>query len=113
MEIFKSGNWTLTKNGIQWGGPPDFLIPQSSIGQPGSGYRKKMYDTLVQMTEKTWLTKDDIGNLNTIYIFALEYYNIGFSKDISFVETFQEQKKLLEDREDDPKSDEITLGGGD
>ncbi len=113
MEIFKCGNWTLTPNGIQWGGHPDFLIPKTSIGQSGTGHRKKMYDTLVHMTEKTWLTKEDVSDLNTIYIFALEYYNIGFSKDISFVETFLEQKKLLEEREDDPMSDELTAGGGD
>lgn len=113
MEIFKCGNWTLTKNGIQWGGQQDFLIPLTHIGQSGSGNRIKMYETLVDLTAKTWLTKEDISDLNTAYIFALEYFNIGFSKEISLVETFQEQKKLLEEREDDPSSDELTLGGGD
>jgi len=113
MSVFKCGNWTLTNAGIHWGGQPDYLIPRTSIGQPGSGYRKKMYDSLVHMTEKTWLSRDDLYSLNTTYIFALEYYNIGFSPDISLVETLKEQQKLLDERDDEPESDELTLGGGD
>jgi hypothetical protein len=54
-----------------------------------------MYDWLVHMVEKTWLTRTDIYALNTALIYAMEEFKIPFPDDLSFVATFNEQDKEL------------------
>jgi hypothetical protein len=113
MEIFRSGKWSVIPDGIKWNGHPAYTLHKESVGARGSGSGSKMYEALVHLTRKTWLTNDDIYTLNTAYIFALEYFKKGFSPDISFEATLLEQKRLLDERNDEPPSDELTMGGGD
>jgi hypothetical protein len=57
-----------------------------------------MYDWLVHLPEKTWLTETDVYSLNTALIYAIELSGRGFPSNLSFVETFKEQQKLLRTR---------------
>jgi hypothetical protein len=109
MEISKIGSWTITADGIIWSGQPDvdYLIHKDRLDKAGTGERENTYDWLIHMVEKTWLTRKDIYALNTAFIFALEYFKVGFSKEISFVETFKEQEKELKKKEFDSASFKI------
>jgi hypothetical protein len=54
-----------------------------------------MYDWLVHMPIKTWLTTEDVYALNTALIYSLEKFEMGFDPNISFVETLETQQLLL------------------
>jgi hypothetical protein len=60
------------------------------------------------MVEKSWLTREDVYALNTAIIYALEYFKVGFKKDISFVKTFEMQEKELKEKEFDCDTFKIT-----
>jgi hypothetical protein len=97
MLPFQIGNWLITEEGIEWVGQTkrDFLITKDRLAEFGSGDRRKMYDWLVHLPTKGWVTETDIYALNTALIFALEYFKIGFPSDLSFVETFIEQQNEM------------------
>jgi hypothetical protein len=97
MIPFKIGNWLIDQEGIKWDGKPktDYLIAKARLTEAGPQGRSKMYDWLVHMPEKTWLTRADIYALNTALIYAMEEFKIPFPKNLSFVETFEQQEKEL------------------
>jgi len=95
MEIIKVGNWTITDEGIVWTGEPyvKYHILKERMNEPFDN--TNIYDWLVHMVEKPWITRNDIYALNTAFIFALEYYGIGFTEDRSLVETLTVQNRRL------------------
>ena len=76
-----------------------YFIDKERLAKKGPGERANMYDWLVHMVEKTWLKREDIYALNTALIYSLEYFGIGFPSNISFVKTFEEQKKELKKKD--------------
>lgn len=100
MIPFKIGNWLIDKDGIKWDGTPkvDYRISKERITEAGPPNRDKMYDWLVHMPQKTWLTREDIYALNTALIYAMEAFGIAFPENLSFVETFIEQDNELNDK---------------
>lgn len=100
MENIEIGNWLITKDGIIWNGSPkiDYFISKERIAEAGPDDRKEMYDFLVHLVEKTWITEKDIYALNTAFVFALEHFGIGFNTGLSFVKTFIEQQRELQDK---------------
>lgn len=100
----KIGNWLITEEGIKWDGTPKRnypLIPKDRLIEVGTDERKTMYDWLVHMQGKDWITKEDLYALNTAFVFALEYFKIGFPSNISFVDTFKEQQKVIKEEKED------------
>ena len=99
MIPFKIGNWIIDENGIKWDGTPklDYRIPKERITEAGPSNRNRMYDWLVHMPHKTWLSREDIYTLNTALVYAMEAFGIAFPKNLSFVETFIAQSKELDD----------------
>jgi hypothetical protein len=108
----KFGNWGINDQGIIWLKTPAYLIPVHSLSEEGHGRRKGMYDILLHMTEKSWLTRNDLYILNTAFLYSLEHFGIGLSEKISITKTFLEQEKLM-DKNEHTQPDEIMLGGGD
>jgi hypothetical protein len=98
MEIIKIGNWTITEEGIKWSGKEEikYFIGKERITERAQGTKTDMYDWLIHMVERPWLTREDIYALNTAFVYALEYFDIGFLDNMSFVETFELQKEQLE-----------------
>jgi hypothetical protein len=95
MDVIKIGNWVVTNEGIEWRGQPevDLLIPRSELTQLGTIERSRMYDWLVHLTSKMWLTEFDLYALNTAYIYSLEYFDYPVvSGNISFIEIFDIQQ---------------------
>ena len=99
MTPFKIGNWLITEEGINWDGQPevDYDITKKELVVLGSAERSEMYDWLVHLPEKTWLTEADIYALNTAFIYAIEYFGLNF-KTGSFVLTLIEQQKIISKR---------------
>lgn len=93
----KIGNWEVTSEGIVWRGEgryPTITVDRlTESGPPGE--RATMYDWLVHMAEKSWLTEKDIYALNTALIYAIEAHGQRFTNDLSFVDTFKEQQRII------------------
>ena len=108
----KFGNWGISDQGIEWLKKPAYLIPVHNLADEDTGRNKGMYQILLHMTEKNWLSKNDLYNLNTAFVFALEHFGLGFSSHLSLAKTFLKQESLMDKRNDIPIED-IMLGGGD
>ena len=93
----KIGNWLINKDGIKWDGEEkiEYNIAKHTIIDE----RDDMYEWLIHMVEKSWLSREDIYALNTAFIYAMEKFKIPFPKNLSFVETFDEQENELKQRE--------------
>lgn len=94
MLLQQIGKWLITEEGIEWTGGNEYFIDKDRILEAGPQNRQKMYDWLVHMTEKSWLSVEDIYALNTAFIYAIEYFNLSFDK-LSFVETLKLQEQQL------------------
>lgn len=100
MIPFKIGNWIINENGIEWAGTgTGYKISKETLQDAGHSNRANEYDWLVHLPEKTWLTETDVYALNTAVIYALEYFKLGFSPDLSFVKTFIEQQEIISEKE--------------
>lgn len=96
MLPFKIGNWLINDEGIIWNGPSGkYTITKERLTESGPEGRERMYDWLVHLPEKVWLTREDVYALNTALIFAMEAYNIPFPENLSFIETFIEQEDVM------------------
>lgn len=94
MIPIKIGNWQVISDGIEFTGDNEYFIPKESLLERGSGERKNMYDFLVHLPTKSWLSVEDIYTLNTAYIYAINYFRLDLNK-LSFVETMILQQKQL------------------
>lgn len=99
MVPFKIKNWLITEEGISWNGEPDvsYNISRDRLLELGPGDRNRMYDWLVHMPEKTWLTETDVYAPNTAFMYAAEYYGLGINTG-SIIETLIEQQKILKEK---------------
>lgn len=99
MDELKIGNWLITGEGIRWAGTAkiDYIIPRDRILEAGTGDRSNMYDWLVHMVDKTWLTEEDIYTLNTAFVFAIAHYGLDFTT-CSFADTLVEQQREISDK---------------
>ena len=97
MIPFKIGNWLIDEDGIKWNGKSavTYNIHKSRLAEAGPPGRENMYDWLVHMPEKTWLTREDIYSLNTALLYAMEYFKVDFPENLSFIETIIEKERQL------------------
>lgn len=93
MKPIKIGNWLIDYDGINWEGVPstNYFISKKTLTQS----RGNEYDWLLHMSEKPWLTKEDIYALNTAFIYAMEAYGISYPSELSFVDTFTYQEEII------------------
>lgn len=89
------GKWLVTEHGIEWTGINDYFIEKERLLEAGPADRINMYDWLVHLPEKSWLSVEDIYALNTAFIFALDYFGFNFNSR-SFVTTLIEQEQHLD-----------------
>lgn len=99
MTPFKIGNWLIIEDGIKWDGQleVDYLIPKDRLLELGGGKRSNMYDWLLHIPEKTWVTEADIYALNTAFIYAIDYFDLDF-KTASFYSSLIEQQKEISEK---------------
>ena len=96
----KFGNWEVTNDGIIWTSVPiGYFVPREEIHDGGFGERENVYDWLVHLPGKTWLSRKDIMDLNEAYLYAFDYYDIGEADHLSWEETMRQQEEVLQDKD--------------
>ncbi len=75
VEVIRFGNWVVTTEGMAWGGPegPPYFIAKNRLWETRPG-PDNVWDWLIHLTEKTWLSDGDIYQLNTAFFFAQDYH---------------------------------------
>lgn len=103
-EIFRVGKCVLTDECIyiDLNNRPPYVIIKERIWELRPDDKKDKFDWPLHLVEKTWLTIDDIYHFNTVFLYALDYFQDITPIEPSFIwKTLEEQKYLVEDRKTD------------
>jgi len=75
-DVIWFGQWVVTSEGIAWGNGsgPSYFVAKDRLWETRPGSDRQIWDWLVHMTEKTWLSDMDIYQLNTAFFFAQDYH---------------------------------------
>ena len=72
---FQIGNWELDDDGfVNWKGEGEYFFPAKELGQVGVGERSNVSDTIVHVSEKTWISRQDMEDLKAL---AQRVFNDG------------------------------------
>jgi hypothetical protein len=92
------GKWVVEELGIAWTGGPEYMIHASRLLETQEGPNGPVYDWLVHMPGKTWLSHEDILDLNEAFQFGLRRFGLSNKTSISMDETLRMQRQILEDK---------------
>lgn len=99
----KFGKWTIEDNRIKWNGEPlqFFEIPKDAITQTRYDVKGSFfYDWILKATDESFLTQDDLYDLNFAFVYAAAIWKAEFDYH-TFDATLEEQYELLDEEEDD------------
>lgn len=101
MTSQKIGNWLINEDGIDWAGKEniDYNIDRKSLLKIGFADRKGMYDWLIQLSEKTWVSVEDIITLNAAFVIAAKEYNLVLDIDV-LASTMEDQLGIIKKRDE-------------
>lgn len=91
----KIGNWLINDKGISWDGKNKrkYFISVEEL-QSYAG-RDEVYDWLVHLPSKDWITETDMYALNSAFIYLISLHGMDFHKS-AFIKTLEQQQQLLE-----------------
>lgn len=100
MQPLQFGNWQVTDDGILYVGENDGypLIEKDRLAEPGPGDRSDVFDWLVHLPTKTWVSMEDVYALNTAFFYAMGRYGIQFPSEISIEKTLSMQHAIAAKR---------------
>lgn len=74
----------------------------------------ELWDWLIHLTEKTWVTSENVGDLNTAFLFAQDYFKDSKPTHAGEGSTFQTlyvQKQMIENDEERERQRNDKLNG--
>jgi hypothetical protein len=98
------GNWVITEDSIEWKGEDSgdvFVIPREDL--TAIRYDKRgsfFYNWILVATEESWLTQDDLYDLNFAFVYAAALWGLEFNYE-TFDATLEEQYDQFEEEEDE------------
>lgn len=97
MEEIKFGNWRIADGYLEWTvedrGWYEFQI--SDFGRRGPQDRNDVVDVLVHLPEKSWITRQDMMDLNDAAQYAYKNLQVAISSGISWEKTMTLQDEIL------------------
>lgn len=100
------GNWEVEEEGIVGiGRLSKYFIPKEQFTLK---MNSNLYSWLIHYSEKADVTEQNIYELNTAFVYALEHFQIGFATDLSFKMTFEKQKEIISEKNGDNESEANT-----
>ncbi|HBG70299.1 MAG: hypothetical protein A2W93_11885 [Bacteroidetes bacterium GWF2_43_63] len=111
----KFGNWIVDDNGITGVFPPamEYHIPIDSIWAVRNYGGHLVWDWLIHVPQKTWITKDNVNDLNAAFMFCFDYFKSikpADTLDASTAQTLYVQHQLLQIHEPRLQSDSESSG---
>ncbi|KFF21450.1 hypothetical protein [Chryseobacterium sp. JM1] len=97
----KFGNFVVDKDGILVNG--NYRMDASRLWETREFKGVLLWDWLIHLTEKTWVTSETVGNLNTAFFLAQDLFKNQkpvHASEASIAQTLYVQKQMLENDEE-------------
>jgi len=97
-EIQRFGDWVVTTKGVLWGKaqPTEYFVYADELSYCGNAYGSdNVYDRLLDISGKTWLSLSEVDDLNEAYFHAVDRLS---SEKRSKKETLAIQRGILAQR---------------
>ncbi|MES2379556.1 MAG: hypothetical protein V4538_00850 [Bacteroidota bacterium] len=110
--IIKFGDWIVDEDGIS-NELYDYHIPKDDLwdSKEFEYTGPLIWDWLIHITEKAWITKDNVKDLNTAFVFAQDYFKslkLSNVDDVSLAQTLYIQQQIIDIKEDETPNDKGT-----
>ena len=110
IAIIKFGIWQVESDALVGKGGHDYIIECSRLWETRDYNGHLVGDWLIHLTEKGWIDKDNVKDLNTAFFFCQDYFRENKPKNLPYVSTAQTlniQKQILEIEEEMAKSEKV------
>lgn len=99
-EVIRFGDWVVTESGVLWAKakPTAIFVSKDILGfavKDNAG--RELYDMLIQLSRKTWMTELEMYQLNAAYFYAIEYFKV---EPLSIMATLTRQRFVYDERKD-------------
>lgn len=97
----KIGNWSISKEGIEWDNETEkhsYFIDSDRLLELTERSGVNMYDWLVHMPTKTWVSRKDTLDLNEAFKYLAEQLEIEIDEKI-YNDTIEHQIGMIRDKE--------------
>ena len=110
MAIIKFGIWQVESDALVGKGERDYVIESNRFWEIRNYNGHLVWDWLIHLTEKTWINKENVKDLNTAFFFCQDYFRKNKPNNLPYISTAQTlniQKQILEIEEEMAKSEKI------
>ena len=112
--IIKFGIWQVESDALVGKGARDYIIECSRFWETRDYNGHLVWDWLIHLTEKTFINKENVKDLNTAFFFCQDYFRKNKPANLPYVSTAQTlniQKQILEIEEEMAKSEKVSEYG--
>ncbi|PKV52817.1 hypothetical protein ATE84_4944 [Aquimarina sp. MAR_2010_214] len=110
----KFGVWQVESDALVGKVGYDYIIADSRFWETQDYNGYLVWSWLIHLTEKSWIDKQTVKDLNTAFFFCQDYYKKYKPKNLPYISTAQTlniQKQLLEINEEMQKKEKIDKHG--
>lgn len=114
IAIIKFGIWQVESDALVGKGGRDYIIECSRFWETRDYNGHLVWDWLIHLCEKTWITKENVNDLNTAFFFCQDYFKENKPANLPYVSTAQTlniQKQLLDISEEMSKIEKVDERG--
>ncbi|HLO42896.1 MAG TPA: hypothetical protein VK175_01110 [Leadbetterella sp.] len=114
VSIIKFGDWQVESDSLVGKIGYDYIIECSRLWETREYKGVLVWDWLIHLVNKTWITKDSMKDLNTAFFFCQDYFKEHKPRELEYVSTAQTlyiQKQLMDIREQTSKIENIDNHG--
>ena len=96
--ITKIGIWEIDEDGLtgKVGSGYDYNIAKERLWETRDFKGQIVWDWLIHLTEKDWVTKENINDLNTAFLFCQDYFKAfkpNLTQNVSTAQTIYIQQR--------------------
>lgn len=110
ITIIKFGIWQIESDALVAKDGHDYIIERSRFWETQDYNGHLVWDWLIHLAQKSWITSENINDLNTAFFFCQDYFKEFMPANLPYISTAQTlniQKQLIEIRDEmgEPESE--------
>lgn len=91
------GNWQIDQGVVTRTDNHPYSFPIRDFGRAGTDDRSDVVDMLVHIAEKTWITRQDLEDLNAAAQYARQHLDVELEANVDWDATVQMQTEIYEE----------------
>lgn len=114
ISIIKFGFWQVEPDALVAKDGHDYIIECGRFWETRDYNGHLVWDWLIHLANKSWITKDNVKDLNTAFFFCQDYFREhkpSYTPYVSTAQTLFIQQQLFEIREEMDKYEETVKNG--